>query len=348
MKIAVLGDTHFGVRNDSEHFHAHMKKFYSEVFFPYLEEKCIDKVLQVGDLFDNKKQINLKSLTLAKEYFFDVLHDKDIELFTFVGNHDSFHRNSIKINTQESLLYGYRKIRAFSSPTQWSLEDLPVLILPWICHENYDECMKMIDAADPNGVVFGHLELAGFEMHRGSIINKGMDSNIFSKFRAVYSGHYHHRSSRGNITYLGTPYEMTWADYEDQKGFHVFDTDTLEMTFIPNPFHMFHIITYDDSKDMGIDFESLEGAAIKLVVERKDNETAFEQFVHKIEEQNPFKFNIIEQKTVLNMDDEDEMVDAESTLGILRKVINSSEVTVDKTELDEYLTGLYTEALYMG
>lgn len=348
MKLAVLGDTHFGVRGNSEHFHAHMKKFYSEVFFPYLEENCIDKVLQVGDLFDDKKQINLKSLTLAKEYFFDVLHDKDIELFTFVGNHDSFHRNTIKINAQESLLYGYRKIRAFSSPTMWGFEDLPVLILPWICEDNYDECMKMIDNASPETVVFGHLELAGFEMHRGSIINKGMDSSIFSKFRAVYSGHYHHRSSKGNITYLGTPYEMTWADYEDQKGFHVFDTDTLEMTFIPNPFHMFHIITYDDSKNMDIDIEALAGTVIKLVVERKDNETNFEQFVHKIEEQNPFKFNIIEQKTVLNMDEEEEIVDAESTLGILRKVINSSDVTVDKTELDEYLTGLYTEALYMG
>jgi DNA repair exonuclease SbcCD nuclease subunit len=325
-----------------------MKRFYSEVFFPYLEEHNIDKVLQVGDLFDNKKQINLKSLTLAKEYFFDVMDERDITLFTFVGNHDSFHKNSIKINTQESLLYGYNKIRTFSKPTSWAFEDLPVLILPWICDENYDQCMKMIDAADPKCVVFGHLELAGFEMHRGSIVNKGMDSNIFSKFHAVYSGHYHHRSSKGNITYLGTPYEMTWADYEDQKGFHVFDTDTLEMTFIPNPYHMFHIITYDDSKNMDIDFEELSGTVIKLVVERKDNETNFEQFVHKIEEQNPFKFNIIEQKTVLNMEEEDDVTDAESTLAILRKVINNSDVTVDKSELNEYLTGLYTEALYMG
>jgi hypothetical protein len=120
------------------------------------------------------------------------------------------------------------------------------------------------------------------------------------------------------------------------------------MTFIPNPFHMFHIITYDDSKDMDIDFGLFEGAAIKLIVERRENDTKYEQFVHKIEEQNPFKFNIIEQKTVLNMDEEEEMLDAESTLGILRKVINSSDVTVDKVELDEYLTGLYTEALYMG
>jgi DNA repair exonuclease SbcCD nuclease subunit len=325
-----------------------MKMFYSEIFFPYLEENCIDKVLQVGDLFDDKKQINLKSLTLAKEYFFDILDEKDISLFTFVGNHDSFHRNTIKINAQESLLYGYENIKTFSSPTLWGVEDLPILILPWICQDNHDECMKMINDAEPNSIVFGHLELAGFEMHRGSVMKKGMDSNIFSKFRAVYSGHYHHRSSKGNITYLGTPYEMTWADYEDQKGFHVFDTDTLEMTFIPNPYHMFHIITYDDIKDMDIDFGDLAGTVIKLVVERKDNETKYEQFIHNIEEQNPFKFNIIEQKTVLNMEEEDDVTDAESTLAILRKVINNSDVTVDKLELDEYLTGLYTEALYVG
>lgn len=346
MKIAVLGDTHFGVRSDSGHFHDHMKKFYSEVFFPYLEENCIDKVLQVGDLFDNKKQINLKSLTLAKEYFFDVLQEKDIVLFTFVGNHDSFHRNSIKINTQETLLYGYRKIRAFSTPTLWHFEDLPVLFLPWICQENYDDCMKAIDDATPDTIVFGHLELAGFEMHRGSVINKGMDSNIFSKFRHVYSGHFHHRSSRGNITYLGTPYEMTWADYNDQKGFHVFDTDTLEMTFIPNPFHMFHVISYKD--DTHIDYDDLDGGVIKLVVEEKNNESRFEQVVHKIEQQNPYKFNIIEQKTVLNVDEDDDMVDGESTLAILRKVIDTSDVPVDKTQLEEFLTKLYTEALYAG
>lgn len=346
MKIAVLGDTHFGVRADSEHFHAHMKKFYSEVFFPYLEENCIDKVLQVGDLFDNKKQINLKSLTLAKEYFFDILDEKDIILHTFVGNHDSFHRNTIKINTQESLLYGYKKIRAYSTPTSFSFEDIPVLFLPWICQENYDDCMKAIDAATPDTIVFGHLELAGFEMHRGTIMNKGMDGNIFKKFRHVYSGHYHHRSSNGNITYLGTPYEMTWADYDDQKGFHVFDTDTLEMTFIPNPFHMFHVISYKD--DTHIDYDELQGGVIKLVVEEKNNQTRFEQVVHKIEEQNPYKFNIIEQKTVLNMEEDDGIVDAESTLGILRRVIDTSDVTVDKKELEEFLTGLYTEALYVG
>lgn len=346
MKIAVLGDTHFGVRADSGYFHDHMKKFYSEVFFPYIEENCIDKVLQVGDLFDNKKQINLKSLTLAKEYFFDILLERGMTLHTFVGNHDSFHRNTIKINTQESLLYGYENIRVYSKPSTIMLEDVPVLLLPWICQDNYDDCMKTIDAATPDTIVFGHLELAGFEMHRGSVINKGMDSNIFSKFRHVYSGHYHHRSSRGNITYLGTPYEMTWADYDDQKGFHVFDTDTLEMTFIPNPFHMFHVISYTD--DTHIDYDELQGAIIKLVVESKENETRFEQVVHKIEEQNPCKFNIIDQKTVLNMEDEDDTVDGESTLRILQRVIETSDVTVDKKDLEEFLTKLYTEALYAG
>jgi len=37
MKIALLNDTHFGVRNDSMIFDDFLHKFYEETFFPYLE-----------------------------------------------------------------------------------------------------------------------------------------------------------------------------------------------------------------------------------------------------------------------------------------------------------------------
>ena len=50
MKIALLGDTHFGVRNDARHFHEYYEKFYSEVFFPYLEEHGINTIIQLTSL----------------------------------------------------------------------------------------------------------------------------------------------------------------------------------------------------------------------------------------------------------------------------------------------------------
>jgi DNA repair exonuclease SbcCD nuclease subunit len=73
MKIAILGDCHFGMRGDSLEFHNYYKKFYEEVFFPYLIENNIDTVFQMGDLFDRRKFINFNTLYLARQYFFDKL-----------------------------------------------------------------------------------------------------------------------------------------------------------------------------------------------------------------------------------------------------------------------------------
>ena len=62
----------------------------------------------------------------------------------------------------------------------------------------------------------------------------------------VFSGHYHHRSSQDNIHYLGNPYEIYWNDVNETRGFHVFDTETLEHTPINNPYRMFYKISYND------------------------------------------------------------------------------------------------------
>ena len=69
MKICLLGDTHFGMRGDSLEFHKYIKKFYDNIFFPYLIENKIDTVFQLGDLFDRRKFINFNSLYLCRKYF---------------------------------------------------------------------------------------------------------------------------------------------------------------------------------------------------------------------------------------------------------------------------------------
>ena len=66
MKLCILGDTHFGARGDSLDFHNYFKKFYDDVFFPYLKQNNIQVVIQLGDLFDRRKFINFNSLYLAK------------------------------------------------------------------------------------------------------------------------------------------------------------------------------------------------------------------------------------------------------------------------------------------
>ena len=48
MKIALVTDQHFGARNDSQKIAQHMKQFYDNVFFPYIDKHNIDTVINLG------------------------------------------------------------------------------------------------------------------------------------------------------------------------------------------------------------------------------------------------------------------------------------------------------------
>ena len=94
--------------------------------------------------------------------------------------------------------------------------------------------MEMLRTAKAD-LCFGHLEIKGIEMQNGVINEYGLAKSDFSRFEKVVSGHFHKHTDDGQIFYCGAQYEMTWSDYKDPKAFHVFDTETREMTRISNP-----------------------------------------------------------------------------------------------------------------
>ena len=85
--------------------------------------------------------------------------------------------------------------------------------------------------------MYNHLEINGFQMSKNmSVYRNGREKEFFRKFDTVMSGHFHHKSDDGQIYYLGTPYEIYWNDFEDPKGFHIYDTETKTLERIVNPF----------------------------------------------------------------------------------------------------------------
>lgn len=351
MKICILGDTHFGVRNDSLIFHGHYEKFYNEVFFPYLEENGIDKIIQLGDVFDRRKYVNFASLYHSRKYFFDRV-EKDYTMWALVGNHDTYHKNTNDINSPELLLRDYKNIHAINQPHALEFDDLRMLLVPWICDDNEQEIGDAIKATDAE-FIFGHFELNGFEMYRGTVCDEGMDSSVFNG-RRVVSGHFHHMSQIGNITYVGTPYQMTWSDYGDAKGFHILDTDTRELTFIENPFTMFHKLHYDDQQitsvaDIGkMDFNHLAGCYVKLIVRSKENPMWFDVFVDKLEKAGIADLQVVEDHFHLDLEDDQDIInEAEDTLTILSKYIDQLDIQNDRARLDNLVRTLYNEALSM-
>ena len=54
MKLAILNDTHAGIRNSSDIFIDNAEKFYSDVFFPHCVEHNIRHIVHLGDYYDNR------------------------------------------------------------------------------------------------------------------------------------------------------------------------------------------------------------------------------------------------------------------------------------------------------
>lgn len=353
MKVAIITDQHFGARNDSLHFLEYYEKFYADTFFPCLEENDIKTVLILGDTFDRRKYVNFYSLQRAKSMFFDILAKKDIEVYMLVGNHDTYYKNTNEVNSPELLLEDYSNINIISKPQTIHLDygntSSDVAMIPWICAENYPASMDELKHTSAT-VCMGHFEIEGFQMYKGSPSQEGLEPKLFNKFDKVFSGHYHHKSSNGNIHYLGNPYELTWQDYNDPRGFHLFDLTTHELTFIKNPNTMFHRIVYDDKVDdiMTItnqDLSAYKNTYVKVVVINKTNPYLFDVFINNLYQVNPVDITIAEDFTELDDLEEVDVDQAEDTTTILNKYVDNLTTDLNKDKLKNLFRELYVEAI---
>lgn len=350
MLIGILTDTHFGCRNDASIFDKYFSKFYNEIFFPVLKDRKINTVLHLGDVFDRRKYINYVTLNNSKEYFFNKFKEKGIKLIALVGNHDSYYKNTNQVNSLDLLLQDVKNISIVPSPTEWNFDDTIISLIPWICPDNFEQTIDLIRTTKAT-LCFGHLELAGFEMHRGSPPAAGLDSEIFDKFEMVASGHFHHKSHRKNIRYVGSVYQQTWADYDDERGFHIFDTDTHEFEYIKNPYQIFNKIYYDD-KGASIeailerDLSQYKDTYVKVVIINKTNPYWFDMLIDKLTDVGVFDLQTVENSLNLEFgDDEDLSMGAEDTLSILSKYVSQLEVGVAKERLDNLFKQLYNDSL---
>ena len=284
MKILLITDQHFGARNDNTGFLDYYEDFYSNVVIPYIDKHKITTIINLGDTFDRRKYVNFNTLERAKKMWFTPLEERGITAHTIIGNHDTYYKNTNEINSPELLLTDYEHIIPYSSPTLLELDHCNIAILPWICSENYTESMDFISTVKAD-ILMGHLELSGFAMYRGYENDHGMDSSIFNRFDMVFTGHYHHKSDNGHVYYLGNPYELTWSDYNDPRGFHIFDTETRTLEFVQNPYKMFHKVIYDDKSEVKIEpekFQHLRNKYVKVVVREKNNPYNFDLFIESI------------------------------------------------------------------
>jgi DNA repair exonuclease SbcCD nuclease subunit len=346
LKVAIITDQHFGARSDSVAFLDFYQKFYDNVFFPTLDESGITHLLVLGDTFDRRKYINFYALQRAKEMFFDKLAARNISVHMLAGNHDTYFKNTNDVNSPELLLKEYTNIIVIDHPTTINVDGTEVCMMPWICPENYQASLNEMKTTTAD-LCMGHFEIAGFSMYRGMESHEGLDKSTFEKFDMVFSGHYHHRSDDGHVFYLGNPYELTWQDYNDPRGFHLFDLSTRQLEFVGNPYTMFARVEYDDKEMDPIELDDidLKDKYVKLIVVNKTDYYKFDKFIQKLYNKGCSDIKIVEDMSEFQGGEVGEEINLEDTVSVLSTYIDSVETDVDKENIKTFMKTLYTEAV---
>lgn len=349
----MITDTHWGIRNDQQALLDNNKRFLDDVFFPYLKEHKISTVIHLGDLVDKRKSINFNTAQRLRTDFIEPLYQGDFDFHWILGNHDVYYRETLEVNAAAELFSQYQNDYGFSfyiEPTEVKFDNTPILFLPWICEATEAKTVRAIEETKCQ-IAFAHLELAGFEQYKGIIAQHGHHPNSFKKFDIVCSGHYHQKSSLGNINYLGAHAEFIWSDYNCDRGFHIFDTATRDLRFVPNPHCMFRKAFYDDSTDAykKTDFSQLTDRFVKVIVTNKSNQLAYDWFLGKVDEARPLDYVVVDDHLNLDLvNDSDIVSETKDTLTIIREYV--SVVNVNGNEavaLDNLLVDLYQQAQSM-
>lgn len=333
MKYVFITDTHAGVRNNSPIFFDYMGKFYDEIFFPYIRKHDIRVIFHLGDIVDKRQGIAFTTMKFLQENYLNRLGK--INHIPLVGNHDIPLRTTNEINALGVL----GKSNPVEEPTFMKLGPCSFVLIPWIHKNNYEECMNFVKDNDADFCLM-HPEFEGFEMHRGTTNKHGMSVKPFKKFKRVLCGHFHLPSKKGNIQYLGSPFEMTWNDYGEKRGFWVYDSDTEKLEMIENPYKLFCVIEYPEKKKV-----DCTGKYVKIIVREKDSAAAFEKFVESVYERGPINVQIVDQTEIFQDVEDFEVLETKDTFTILNDYLSETIDEKHVGRVQELASDVFKEAM---
>ena len=344
MKTAIIGDLHFGVRAASSELHEYMGMFFADLF-AYVDEHRIKNLILTGDVFDSRKTINILVIEMFKDMFLSETIKRDLSVFSVVGNHDIYYRETVAVNTLKTLLRDHQVLH----PGQFTIIDeakdvniggTTFFMVPWVCKDNHEAVAKAIKKSKAKYCV-GHFEFDGFEMQRGQVMKTAHSHKAYSKFDTVFSGHYHSKSQRDNVLYVGTPYELTWMDYGDEKGFWVFDDG--DVTMVSNPHTLHSKIYYSDG--FAPDKNDVHKKYVQLFIEQRIPKKELDSYLNVVHSMGPYDVKVKEtyndslsESTIVHTDMKD-------TTDMISEYVNDSDLTLDKQRMIGIMHTLYRQAM---
>lgn len=224
--VAVISDCHIGIHQDSQIWHE-ITLNYANWLYDILNKKNIKDIIICGDIHNNRNEISVQTINTVNNFFKTL---KDFNIYITVGNHDAYYSDRSDINSL-TLLNEWKNVDIFDNIVSTYQYGKNIVFCPWA---------TAVDKIPKCDILFGHFDIAGFNMTRQKISASGIMSNDILKIcNLIFTGHFHLREERkyeqGTIIYTGCPYELDWGDCgSDAKGVYILDIQNKKYEFIEN------------------------------------------------------------------------------------------------------------------
>lgn len=349
-KILMISDIHFGVKNNSEKYLTIIKNFFLETLKNAIDTRNIKDVRILGDLFDCRNNINVRTMNTVLEIFrWYEENRKDVHFKILLGNHDIYYRNRIDVNSVE-ILRGLSNITIVDKIVRETINDKKIITFPWLVEESaiLHEFNSVCAGKEKFDLCLGHFEIKGFEISKGQYDDFGMDKGKFKNFKRVFTGHYHLRNTMNQISYLGCPYPITWSDYGDIKGIHIYDIEESKTEFIENTDSPTFIkLTINDLLTDSSLVDKIKGNSVKIVIDKKYEELDILKSITRVEGLQPIKLDIEHEYIEEIADDDDLDIETSDILSFITEYVKNIELdeNIKEKTLISNLTELYQQSI---
>lgn len=224
MKYILLSDIHFGHKGNSEEFNKQCLEFLDFVAQD-TENKDIDGAIFLGDWFHTRNNVNVKTLQAGVEGLYKLGNIGRGNAYFLLGNHDLYLRNSREIYSI-IIPEGDIGVQLITEPLMVD----NILMCPWLV-EN-ESLTDLIHQYNPE-YVCGHFEIPSFSLNKMTKFDGEYNPAEYAGPKRIISGHFHMRSEKNNITYLGNCFSHDFSDVNDwhNKGYAIWDTNNNQIQY---------------------------------------------------------------------------------------------------------------------
>jgi DNA repair exonuclease SbcCD nuclease subunit len=213
-KVACFTDIHFGLKSGSRTHNQDCEDFVTW-FCETAKSKGCETAIFLGDWHHNRNTTDVSTMNYTVSNL-EKLNNSFEKVYIILGNHDEYYKDKREIHSLE-----FARLFPNLELVNQTLTKDGVTIMPWLVGDEWKTIPKL-----QSRYIFGHLELPLFYMNAMvQMPDHGqLQADHFVNQEYVFSGHFHKRQSKGNVTYIGNAFPHNYADAgDDDRGMMILE-----------------------------------------------------------------------------------------------------------------------------